>query len=62
MPKATIQHVTHFVLTLELSSSELDYLRGMMQNPLNGYTPNTEPKVERQIRHAIFEACVKQHT
>lgn len=34
MPKATVQHVTHYVLTLELSPNELTALQAMVQNPL----------------------------
>jgi hypothetical protein len=62
MPKADCQHMTHFVLTLELSPNELDRLRSMMQNPLNGNTPDTEPSDERAIRRAIFDACAKHRT
>ena len=62
MPKATVQHMTHYVLTLELSPNELDRLRGMMQNPLNGNTPDSEPGDERMIRRAIFDACAQHRT
>lgn len=58
MPKATVQHVTHYVLTLELSPNELTALQAMVQNPLK---PVEETEIA-QIRRAIFEACAKQRT
>lgn len=60
MPKATVQQMNHYVLTLELSPKELEWLKAMVQNPLNDHTPETEPEIEREIRRAIFEACAKQ--
>lgn len=58
MPKATVQHVTHYVLTLELSPNELTALQAMVQNPLK---PDEEIEIA-QIRRAIFEACTKHRT
>lgn len=58
MPKATVQHVTHYVLTLELSPNELTALQAMVQNPLK---PDEEREIA-QIRRAIFEACAMQRT
>lgn len=62
MPKAIVQHMTHYVLTMELSPNELTLLQAMVQNPLNGHTPDSEPDSERQIRRAIFEACARHRT
>ena len=62
MPKANVQHMTHYVLTLELSPNELDRLRAMMQNPLQGATLDQENQPDQQIRRAIFEACAKHRT
>lgn len=62
MPKATVQHMTHFVLTLELSPNELDRLMVMMKNPLHGATLDQENPQDQQIRRAIFEACAKHRT
>lgn len=59
MPKATIQHMTHYVLTLELSPNELTMLQSMVQNWLKS---EDEPPESAQIRRAIFEACAKQRT
>ena len=58
MPKATVQHVTHYVLTLELSPNELTVLQAMVQNPLK---PDEGAEIA-QIRRAIFEACSRQRT
>lgn len=58
MPKATVQHVTHYVLTLELSPNELTALQAMVQNPLK---PDEGAEIA-QIRRAIFEACSRQRT
>lgn len=58
MPKATVQHVTHYVLTLELTPDELTALQAMVQNPLK---PDEGTEIA-QIRRAIFEACAKQRT
>ena len=62
MPQAEVHQNTSYTLTLELSPNELDRLRSMVQNPLNGHTPDTEPADERLIRRAIFEACAKHRT
>lgn len=62
MPKAIVQHMTHFVLTLELSPNELDRLRAMMQNPLHGATLDQENPQDQQIRQAIFQACAQHRT
>lgn len=62
MPRANMQMTTHYVLNLELSPNEVDCLKAMIQNPLNGNTPETEPEIERAIRRAIFEACSRQRT
>lgn len=62
MPKANVQNVTRFILTLELTPNELDRLRGMMQNPLQGITSVSEPSEERMIRKAIFDACAMHRT
>lgn len=58
MPKATVKHVTHYVLTLELSPNELTALQAMVQNPLK---PDEGAEIA-QIRRAIFEACSRQRT
>ena len=58
MPKATVQHVTHYVLTLELSPNELTALQAMVQNPLK---PDEGAEIA-QIRRAIFEVCTKHRT
>lgn len=62
MPKADVQHMTHYVLTLELSPNELVMLQRMMQNaPFLG-DGVTEPEDATRIRRAIFEACAKHRT
>ena len=58
MPKATVQQVNHYVLTLELSPNELTALQAMVQNPLK---PDEDREIA-QIRRAIFEACARQRT
>ena len=58
MPKATVQQVTHYVLTLELSPNELTALQAMVQNPLK---PDEGTEIA-QIRRAIFQACAEQRT
>lgn len=58
MPKATVQPVTHYVLTLELSPNELTALQALVQNPLK---PDEGTEIA-QLRRAIFEACTKHRT
>lgn len=58
MPKATVQQVNHYVLTLELSPNELTALQAIVQNPLK---PDEGTEIA-QIRQAIFQACAKQRT
>lgn len=58
MPKATVQQVNHYVLTLELSPNELTALQALVQNPLK---PDEGNEIA-QLRRAIFEACTKHRT
>ncbi|QHJ81818.1 MAG: hypothetical protein [Bacteriophage sp.] len=57
MPKATVAQSVKFILTLELTPNELDRLRAMMQNPLQGVALDDENESDQVIRRAIFNAC-----
>lgn len=59
MPRAILEHNSVFTLTVELTGSEVDVLKGMLQNPLFDQTPEDEPADQRAIRRAIFEACAR---
>lgn len=59
MAKVNIQQVAQYTLTLELSEDELIKLSCMVQNPMCGYSPETEPADIRSIRKAIFDACTE---
>jgi len=42
--------------SLELTESEVTWLRGALQNPLHGETPYEEDTTNAAFRHSIFNA------
>jgi len=44
-------------LTLELETKEIEFLKGITQNPYGGISPLDEEENHKKIRTSIFEAC-----
>ena len=67
MPKVELEHVKKIRLTIELSESEAQILRGWMQNPLFRLSeccefcedPGSEPALEYELRRTIFDMINK---
>ena len=53
-----IKNKVHTMKTyvLELNEEEATWLRGLMQNPFNGQSPDEEDKRDSQLRRAFFDA------
>ena len=47
---------TNIVVTLVLSPDEANWLNGVMQNPLHGQDPGTEPLDDKEMRRKFFDA------
>jgi hypothetical protein len=54
MPKSTT--LTNVVLTL--NKEEVVWLKGVMQNPLNGKSPENEPATDNDMRRAFWDALI----
>lgn len=47
---------TQVTYILEIGLEERNFLRAVMQNPLNGQSPEEEDAVEKELRSSFFKA------